>query len=218
MELVVPDRNTDAMTDRRLPPVADLIALAEQGLSYAEIGSRFGCGAPAVQRHMTRAGYRSPTVRKAKPMAERIEAFIDRNGPVPDYRPDLGPCWLWTGTLDHNGYGAISQDHKWKRAHRVVYEVLRVPIPTGLTIDHLCRVIACVNPDHLEPVTMRENVLRSDSPSAKAARATECPKGHPYDEANTRRDIRGDRFCRQCKTDYSREWYRKRAAARRAAS
>lgn len=70
-------------------------------------------------------------------------------------------CWLRTAMNDKAGYGSFN--HTWDRkvpAHRYAYEFCVGPIPEGLQIDHLCRVHNCVNPDHLEPVTARENVRR----------------------------------------------------------
>ena len=81
-------------------------------------------------------------------------------------------CWLWTGRIDRGGYGAISINrNKYPlrpcfikaRAHRVSYEAFRGEIPSGLTLDHLCRVRCCVNPDHLEPVTLKENMSRRNT-------------------------------------------------------
>ncbi len=66
------------------------------------------------------------------------------------------PCWIWQGGLNSKGYGV----HRHKPAHRVVYEREREPVPDALDLDHLCRVPPCVNPDHLEPVTHRENCRR----------------------------------------------------------
>jgi hypothetical protein len=66
-------------------------------------------------------------------------------------------CWLWTGPLNHSGYGA----NGGKAAHRVVYLRLVGPIAAGMELDHLCRVRHCVRPDHLEPVTHSENVRRA---------------------------------------------------------
>jgi hypothetical protein len=71
-------------------------------------------------------------------------------------------CWLWLRWRDPNGYGRISQS-RWGRsllAHRWYYEQRHGPIAAGLHLDHLCRRPSCVNPDHLEPVTNRENILR----------------------------------------------------------
>ena len=108
-----------------------------------------------------------------------------------------GDCWEWTGSRDRQGYGkanAIGQT----LAHRIVYEVLAGPIPEGLTLDHLCRNRACVNPDHLEPVTMTVNILRGFSPQAINARKEKCPRGHPLDAANTYRSGKTGRACRTC--------------------
>jgi hypothetical protein len=106
-------------------------------------------------------------------------------------------CWLWTGWLDRAGYGLVMDDCKKRAAHRVAYELHRGEIPEGLTIDHLCRVPRCVNPDHLEAVTMGENVRRA-GPATK----THCKNGHPFNEANTylrvNRSNGGKRQCREC--------------------
>src|SRR5439155_25592866 len=105
-------------------------------------------------------------------------------------------CWMWTGSTDRHGYGQARQRERTFRTHRAVYELLKGPIPAGLTLDHLCRVRRCVNPAHLEPVTNRENILRGVGPNR-----THCPRGHPYDERNTfRYTYRGStrRNCRAC--------------------
>ncbi len=130
-----------------------------------------------------------------------------RNGsPLPPSRPTLKErllssiseneegCWLWRGSIDAEGYGRIGRNQS---AHRVAYELLVGPIPQGLTIDHLCRVRHCVNPAHLEPVTMAENLRRGMSFSAQNAVKTHCNRGHPYDEINTYRHGHS-RFCRAC--------------------
>ena len=84
-------------------------------------------------------------------------------------------------------------------AHRFAYETFVGPIPEGLTIDHLCRIRHCVNPEHLEAVTDRVNILRGEGISAQHARATHCPQGHPYDLINTYVAPDGDRDCRDCR-------------------
>lgn len=83
------------------------------------------------------------------------------------------------------------------RAHRFAYELHKGPIPKGLEIDHLCRNTLCVNPNHLEAVTHRENVRRGTSPTARNAMKSECKRGHPLDEKNTYLDGTG-RKCKKC--------------------
>lgn len=108
-------------------------------------------------------------------------------------------CWLWTGGPSSGGlYGGIRYKGRQRGAHRVVYELLVGAIPAGLQIDHLCRVPRCVNPGHLEPVTQRENILRSRSYTARNAKATHCIHGHPFDAENTYIKPNGNRDCRAC--------------------
>ena len=75
---------------------------------------------------------------------------------------DVDGCWIWRGRIAPNGYGRLGS----KYAHRVMYELHVGPIPTGLDVDHLCRVRHCVNPRHLEPVTRSENLRRGKSGEA----------------------------------------------------
>ena len=112
--------------------------------------------------------------------------------------PNSG-CWLWTGTLDRYGYGQINIKGVSKRAHRIVFETVRGPIPAGLTLDHTCRMRCCVNPDHLEIVTNRENLKRGNSPSALCGRQTHCKHGHPFDAENTRVQTLKKGFQRTCR-------------------
>jgi hypothetical protein len=112
-----------------------------------------------------------------------------------------GDCWLWTGAKNEAGYGRVTIRSQGLYAHRVAFEWMVGPIPAGFTLDHLCRVHACVNPEHLEPVSQSENVLRGLSPEIARARQlskTHCPSGHPYDELNTYIRPSGGRECRTC--------------------
>lgn len=124
-------------------------------------------------------------------------------------------CWVWKGSRSGKGYGSIRIEGKAKTLHRVVYEVLRGPVPGDLTLDHLCRNRSCVNPDHLEPVTSRENTLRGEGVAARNARKTHCIRGHKFTPENTK--IRKDNGGRQCRT-CNRAWANEKNARLRRAS
>lgn len=126
-------------------------------------------------------------------------------------------CWLWTGLVGTNGYGAT---HVRGRdgvtvlmAHRMSYEFYVGPIPEGLVIDHLCRNTRCVRPDHLEPVTNQENVRRGYA--VKTAARTHFDCGHPVAEAyvyHYKNNNRVTRRCRICAASKLRGRRRKTAA------
>ena len=126
-----------------------------------------------------------------------------------------GCCVVWTGTTTKGGYGRLAVANSKILAHRYAYQRASGPIPAGMTLDHLCKNTACVNPEHLEPVSLAENILRGDSPAAKHARQTECSRGHPFTPTNiywTRKaNGRRTRSCRVC----ALERYRQKSAARR---
>lgn len=162
-----------------------------------------------------RTGSTSPPKRKTA--AERFWAKVDKNGPVPERRPDLGPCWLWMGAKEQ-GYGRFAVGGQSSRhavsAHRFAYEAT-ARIPRGLELDHLCRNPSCVNPAHLEPVTHAENVRRGESGLARreqCALQTHCKHDHLFDEANTIIRKNGTRACRECRRRQSREAQRARRA------
>jgi hypothetical protein len=118
-------------------------------------------------------------------------------------------CIEWTAYRGENGYGRFYVDGRGALAHRWSYEYWVGSIPAGLHLDHLCRNRACVNPDHLEPVSQSENVRRGIGPlmaSERHSAVTHCPEGHLYDEANTYTGGRG-RTCLTCKRQKARDWY-----------
>jgi hypothetical protein len=115
-------------------------------------------------------------------------------------------CWLWTAARNRHGYGVCWNGTSTMLAHRFAYGH---PIPDGLQIDHLCRVRHCVNPDHLELVTNRENWRRGQSHAAVAQRTGRCKYGHSL--ADAYRDKNGHvRNCGTCKRQKrsSGEWSR----------
>ena len=126
---------------------------------------------------------------------ERFWSKVDKSGPVPDHRDDLGPCWMWTASKFRDGYGQFWLEGRNRAAHQIAYELASRIMPKGLTIDHLCRNRACVNPDHLEPVTNRTNILRGNGLAAANAQKTHCPQGHVYDSL---RKPSGYRECKTC--------------------
>lgn len=110
------------------------------------------------QRWWKASGGRAPR----PSVADRFWPKVDKGGPIPEHRPELGPCWLWTGARIPAGYGHVSVDGQRVLAHRWSYiDAHGAPAQHLTDIDHLCFVKACVRPDHLEAVTHAENSRRS---------------------------------------------------------
>ena len=97
-------------------------------------------------------------------------------------------CWLWTGYCNPKGYGRITVNYKPMFTHRWSYENFIGPIPNGLVLDHLCQIKNCVNPEHLEPVTNKTNLIRGEVGKKNATHhkaKTHCRNGHKYTKENT---------------------------------
>jgi len=116
-----------------------------------------------------------------------------------------GQCWNWLGSKYKNGYGKLGR--AGVMAHRIAYELTRGHVPETMCLDHLCKNRQCVNPDHLEIVSLVENVMRGDSQFAKNARKTHCKHGHEFTAKNTYiHPKRGSRLCRVCRDDASAKY------------
>jgi Flp pilus assembly pilin Flp len=137
-----------------------------------------------------------------RPVPRRNTALLDR------WIDKQDDHWFWRGNLKTAGYGRIRLNGVKVLAHRAVYEAYVGPIPAGLTIDHLCRVRACVNPAHLEPVSMKVNVLRGVGAAAQHARQTHCKRGHPLVGEHVYLNAQGHRRCRTCQLEMHAERYR----------
>lgn len=135
-------------------------------------------------------------------------------------------CLEWMGARNNLGYGHFRWEGRTRGAHRVAYQILIGAVPDGLQLDHLCRNRACVDVDHLEPVTASENVRRGLIPEIRRqqhAHVTHCPQGHAYAAPNLQITKAGHRKCRECQRLRSnvRYWenperFRNEQAARKA--
>lgn len=131
---------------------------------------------------------------------ERVFAKIDFSG-------GYQACWLWQGYVESNGYAHVIQQGVKEQSHRVVYKLAIGFIADGLTIDHLCMIKHCVNPLHLEPVTIGENVLRGNNRAAVNARKIVCWRGHELTQGKKQR------YCKKCDSMKSQRYRERKATA-----
>lgn len=135
---------------------------------------------------------------KFKPADERFAEYTEW-GPVPTVRPDLGPCLLFPGADNDNGYGQFYYNGKNGYIHRFAWEQMNGAIPDGLTVDHLCMIRNCCNADHMELVDRLTNYLRG------VAARTHCKNGHefPADAPNKK--------CAVCRKETGRKSWERRS-------
>lgn len=138
----------------------------------------------------SRVGRKPTGMEQAKLSESERELFLNRID-------RSGECWLWTANKSSAGYGYCWVKGFGIPTHRVAYELFVGPIPEGLELDHLCENRHCCNPQHLEPVTHKENMRRWSE------RMTHCRNGHSRDEFGYVRNT-GYIRCRQCDRDNDR--------------
>lgn len=149
--------------------------------------------------------------------AERRNGRIEVTKPLPAWErfcanvDFFGDCWQYNpDKIYATGYGAFSVDGQYIGAHRYIWETLVGEIPVGMQLDHMCRNRGCVNPDHMEIVTLVENVLRGEGITAKNARKTHCIRGHEFTPENTgpKKSYNGKtwRRCRACSREDRAIW------------
>lgn len=121
-------------------------------------------------------------------------------------------CWIWKGNKDPNSYGIIWINGTRKRVHRVTYELVKGKIPEGLEIDHLCCNPSCVNPDHLEAVTHKENMRRW-----RGNEPGHCIRGHPLSGDNLETYMgkwgKLKNGCKRCHSEMARLRYQRNKKA-----
>ena len=178
------------------PPPEILLKDVEDGLSDDQIAIKYNAYPTDVSKWRGDAKIRRP-----KPSEEvRFWTKVNKDGPIPEHRPDLGQCWLWTGAKDPRGYGHFYANGRMINSHRFAWQEVNDPMPKELVIDHLCRNPACVNPAHLEPVTQVDNLRRGrDARGGVNKRRTHCKRGHLLSENNVNFNSHGGRICRTCK-------------------
>lgn len=154
-----------------------------------------GCGRPTHARRLCKMHYKRQS-RNQQPLPPSFAAGNEDAFWVRVCRGE--GCWEWAGSKTAAGYGNLRLPSGANGyAHRVSFELTRGPIPAGMVLDHLCRNRACVNPEHLEPVSQLENVRRGASAYGEIKKS--CPRGHDMTDAtNVYTRPSGYKVCRHC--------------------
>ncbi len=178
--------------------VSAMLAARRSGRSYESIAAEFGTSAATVGRLCRKEDLGSGRIRPSTPddiyggkWFARIVArcTVDANG-----------CWLWPGSKSGNGYGQTNWRGRTVRIHRQVYSLIHgQQLTPEQDVCHRCDVRHCCNPDHLwlgdAHANLTDSVVKKRH---RCARATECPRGHAYDDKNTYVTPYGARACKTC--------------------
>ena len=168
-----------------------------------------GCGKPPAMRgwcsmHYNRWYRHGDPLWEPPTCDERFETRIDRNGPIPEHCPEIGNCWVWTGSTG-KGYGQFVSP-VGTMAHRYAWFRENGPIPDGISVCHRCDNPRCVRVDHLWLGTPGDNNRDcwakgrgASGGGAFNAAKTMCPLGHPYSGDNLYTAPDGRRTCRTCR-------------------
>lgn len=124
-------------------------------MQFTKICSSEDCERPARARGLCAGHYQQQRKgQELRPLRSQItleQRFWSKIRKTPD-------CWVWTAATDSDGYGQVKVDGRYRRAHRVAWEMTNGPIPDGMVIDHRCGNPSCVNPDHLRTTTHSQNM------------------------------------------------------------
>ena len=149
------------------------------------------------------AQFTSQNLPKLTTLKERFFSKVDK-------QPGEDGCWVWTADLDVGGYGRFwwDADVGVVATHIVCWTLLKGRIPPDAVLDHLCKNRACCRPEHLQPITQRENTMRGAGITAQNARLQSCRKGHPFTPENTYRPPgTNSRQCRECMRAATRRFH-----------
>lgn len=149
-------------------------------------------------------------------MTREIIRWSDRKN-SPGWYVDESGCHIWVGGRAGSGYGGVRWNGRQTTAHRARYEREVGPVPDGMHMDHfVCNNPICCNPEHVRPVSVRENVLRSASVAAVYAAKTHCKRGHPLDGDNLAIEVTsgGRKVQRRCLTCHRASGRRTKARRR----
>ena len=186
-------------------PVACLCRLASRLCTIMHMPNPRPCGRCGEIRHIRARGLCGSCYNRIAKHNEDSPPKVNRSAEewLTSMPRPKGACWPWPGTRHSHGYGVARVDGVRTQAHRFVYEQLVAPIPSTMTIDHLCRNKSCVNPDHLELVTRAENLRRAVAErTPQKRRLPRCAHG----DQDVYVDPSGKRVCRICRRERTRLW------------